>query len=341
MRAWIATLPSITAACLAGIAAGQWLLGSVACRDAIGILFGRGHLLALASGRGIYRADLQRALAEKDEAAGQPLATARSTIGKQDRHPEEDELGILDRLVSNMMVQVFAAEEKLSPSEIDRALELLRRQFGNEKEWKAALRRSGLSAALLRRMISDDLRAERWIRQRIDRQINISTDECRSYYDAHHENFLQPERFRASHLFLAAPAETPPETVEQKRHAIEALSKRLADGEDFFELVALASEDEETKARGGDLGFFSESRMPSDFFDAVRKMQIGHVSPPLRTRLGFHIVQLTDLRPARQMGFDEVTPEIRLRIENAKRQTAVSDLAAEQLRRAHFVRFSH
>src|SRR5207244_8048999 len=26
-RSWIATLPSITAACLAGIAAGQWLLG--------------------------------------------------------------------------------------------------------------------------------------------------------------------------------------------------------------------------------------------------------------------------------------------------------------------------
>jgi foldase protein PrsA len=339
MKGWL-SVASITAACLAGIAAGQWMLGSVACRDALGILFGRGHLLALAHGRGIYRVDLERVLIEKEEAAGKPLATASSTIGEQDRHPEAKGGEILHRLMSNAMVQVLAAQEKMSPAEIDRELQLLHQQFRDEKEWKSVLRRSALTAASLRRILGDDLRADRWIRQRIHPQINASTDECRTFYEAHGESFLQPERFRASHLFLAAPPETPPEIVDQKRNAIEAFSKRLADGEDFFELVALESEDNETKARGGDLGFFAESRMPADFFAAVRKMQVGRISPPVRTHLGFHIVQLTDAKPSRQMSFDEAKPEIELRIENEKRQASVRDLAAGLLRRVDLVRFS-
>ena len=329
MKGWLSAAATITAACLAGIAVGQWMLASVACRDAIGILFGRGQLLALAHGRGIYRVDLERGVAEKDEAAGEP----------KDRHPEEEGRGILHRLISNTMAQVLAAENEMSLAEIDRELEVLRRQFRDEKEWKSVLRRSGLTTASLRRMVADDLRADRWIRQRIDPQRGVTTDECRTFYEAHRESFSQPERFRASHLFLAAPPETPPEIVDQKHNAVEALSKRLADGEDFFELVALESEDDETKARGGDLGFFAESRMPADFFTAVRKMQVGQVSPPVRTRLGFHIVQVTDSKPARQMSFDEVKPEIQLRIENEKRQTSVRDLAADLLRRADLVRF--
>ena len=78
--------------------------------------------------------------------------------------------------------------------------------------------------------------------------------------------------------------------------------------------------------------------MPPDFFAAVRKLQLGAVSQPFRTHLGFHIVQLTDSKPARQMGFDEAEPEVKLRIRNEKRQALVLNLAAELLARAEFVR---
>ena len=43
----------------------------------------------------------------------------------------------------------------------------------------------------------------------------------------------------------------------------------------------------------------------------------------LRTRLGFHIIQLTDFKPSRQITFGEVQPEIRLAIENEKRRPAL------------------
>ncbi|HEY2625186.1 MAG TPA: peptidylprolyl isomerase [Candidatus Udaeobacter sp.] len=91
---------------------------------------------------------------------------------------------------------------------------------------------------------------------------DITENECRTFYYRRQRNFIQPARFRASHLFLAAPPETPQEMVESKEKVIDVLADRIRHGEKLGELAAAGSEDEATQIRGGDLGFFSESRMP-------------------------------------------------------------------------------
>ena len=137
---------------------------------------------------------------------------------------------------------------------------------------------------------------------------------------------------------MAAPRETLPEVVETKQQAIKSLARRIKQDEKLAELAVVGSEDEATKNRGGDLGFFSESRMPADFFVAVAKMHIGEISQPIRTQLGFHIIELTDSKPARQMSFEEARAEIRLIIENEKRRTALQNLVRNLSRRTEFVR---
>jgi parvulin-like peptidyl-prolyl isomerase len=136
-------------------------------------------------------------------------------------------------------------------------------------------------------------------------------------------------RFRARHLFLAAPSDTPPEVVEAKQRAIEEFSERVAQGEKFEDLIGVASEDEATRTHGGDLDYFSESRMPSDFFAAIKGIRVGQISSVIRTRLGFHLVQLTNAVPTREMEFDQVEAEIRLTLENQKRQVALEELKGE------------
>ena len=312
---------SLAGACVAGVVCGELLLRLPVFRNATGILFKRGHLLALAQGQGIYEADLRRALAEWRYANG---------IDEKNRQEEDagsvkkvrtittlqDEQGVLTRLISNLAAQYLAADEKIFKVEVDSELKLLREQFRDEKTWRAALRSNGFSVRSLPCNIVDDLRAREWIEQQTISQSDATEDECRNFYDTHPQNFMQRARFRASHLFLAAPPETPPEVVESKEKVIKNLADRMRHGEKLGELAAVASEDEATKTRGGDLGFFSESRMPPDFLSAIVKMRVGEISQPIRTRLGFHIVQLTDFKPSRQMNFEEVRSEIRLAIEN-------------------------
>ena len=334
---------SLAGACVAGVVCGELLLRLPVFRNATGILFKRGHLLALAQGQGIYEADLRRALAEWRYANG---------IDEKNRQEEDagsvkkvrtittlqDEQGVLTRLISNLAAQYLAADEKIFKVEVDSELKLLREQFRDEKTWRAALRASGFSVRSLRCNIVDDLRARDWIERKMISQSDATEDECRNFYDTHLQNFMQRARFRASHLFLAAPPETLPEVVESKEKVIKALADRIRHGEKLGELATAASEDEATKTRGGDLGFFSESRMPPDFFSAIVKMHVGDISQPFRTRLGFHIVELTDFKPARQMPFEEVQPEIRRAIKNEKRRAALQALTADLLRRAKIVR---
>ena len=64
--------------------------------------------------------------------------------------------------------------------------------------------------------------------------------------------------------------------------------------------------------------------MPPDFFAAVIKMHVGEISKPVQTRLGFHIIQLTDREPPRRMTFDEAREEIGFTLENGKTSSGLA-----------------
>ena len=119
----------------------------------------------------------------------------------------------------------------------------------------------------------------------------------------------------------------PPEVVEEKEKTIAVLAARLAKGEALSQLAAEASEDEASKPRGGDLGYIAETRMPAEFMTEIKKLRVGETSKPFRSHLGFHIVQLAETRPARQLSFDEVRPEIFLALANDRRALQVARLS--------------
>ena len=107
---------------------------------------------------------------------------------------------------------------------------------------------------------------------------------------------------------------------------IEGFSVRLLAGEKLPDLIAEGSEDEATKLRGGDLSFFSAARMAPEFIDEIKKLQIGETSGPLRSHLGYHIVQLIETKPEREITYDEARPEIALALANERRALAVAAL---------------
>ena len=317
------------AACVAGLLTGHALSGFVPCRNTLGLLFGRGELRALVKGQGIYQQDVSRAVREKRYVGGSD-ETVRSL-------PELR--SVLSHLIANAALGCEVPQESISRSAIDREYEVLQAQLGDKTTWKAALMKHHFSADSVRAEIANNLRAERGLEEQLVDQMKVTSEECREYYGAHEGDYVLPVRFRARHLFLAAPPETLPDVVDTKNRTIEILSTRLAHGEEFGELAGLCSEDEATKTRGGDLGFFSEHRMSPDFIAAIKNMRAGEVSRIVRTRLGFHIIQLLEIKGLRQMSFNQAEPGIRLMLENDKRRHGCRDIAAQLSNRADFIRF--
>jgi parvulin-like peptidyl-prolyl isomerase len=293
------TLPPLVAALLFGLAGGEMLYRSAAVRDVGGRLAGRGRLVALAHEKGIYETDL----GEGEPSAGESVA-----------------LENLNRK---------AANEWVEPAAVEREIHLLEAQFGDSKAFEKELDREGLSISALREKVSNHLRGLAWMEKRIRPALAGAESESRRFYEAHPDLFTQPARFRVAHLLLAAHAETSPENVEEKEQAIAALRTRMGKGETLAQLVAEASEDEATKTRGGDLGFFSAARMPDDFMGEIKKLRPGETSKPFRSHLGFHIAQLIESRNSRLLGWDEARPEILAALANERRASLAYQIGIE------------
>ncbi len=106
---------------------------------------------------------------------------------------------------------------------------------------------------------------------------------------------------RASHILIKAdPAASPEDTLKAYKRAM-AIRERLLKGEDFATLAKSkdGSEDPSAKVNGGDLGYFTAFQMVYPFEEAAYNLKTGEVSMPVRTRFGYHILKVTDVRDAR------------------------------------------
>ena len=289
----------IVVAVAAGSIVSEMLSRSFVFRDWLGRRAGRGRLVTIAHGKGIYETDLG----------------------------EDNEIGPAD-LITREYLERAAKNEMVPAERVENAFGLLAAQFGDAKTFQRMLRRGGLTDSSLREKIVNQLRGLSWIEKQ-GMGIEVTEADCREFYEANPTLFILPVRYRAAHIFLAAHAETPPEVTAEKEAAIAGLAQRLQEGEALPEIATEVSEDEMTKWRGGDLGFFSETRMPVDFMTEIHKLQIGEVSKPFRTRLGFHVALLTDRKESRPLSFAEARPDISLFFTNQRRAARVNYLGQQ------------
>ncbi len=107
------------------------------------------------------------------------------------------------------------------------------------------------------------------------------------------------EEIKASHLLIqVAPDASPSDTLKAWKK-ITDLRKKAKAGSDFAELARQHSEDPSAKDNGGNLGYFSALQMVYPFENAAYNTPVGSISQPIRTRFGYHLVQVNDRRPSR------------------------------------------
>jgi len=154
------------------------------------------------------------------------------------------------------------------------------------------------------------------------KEVAVNEDAVKAYYDAHAANFTVPEQRRAQHILiqLAKDASASDEAAARTR-ALEILGKARS-GQSFETLARERSEDLGSKAQGGDLGFFGQRVMDPAFDKTVFEMKPGELSEPVRSRFGYHIIRLEEIKAGSTKGFDEARADVEkaYRREQAERQ---------------------
>ena len=106
---------------------------------------------------------------------------------------------------------------------------------------------------------------------------------------------------RASHILVSVAADASPSDTLVAWNRIQTLRDRVINGADFGELARSkgGSEDPSVKNNGGDLGWFTAFQMVYPFECAAFETAEGDVSDVVRTRFGYHILNVTGKRKAR------------------------------------------
>jgi len=111
-------------------------------------------------------------------------------------------------------------------------------------------------------------------------------------------NRLQKE-IRASHILILVDENASPEDTLKAYKKIQDIRKKAIEGEDFGSLATQYSEDPSAKENKGDLGYFTAFRMVYAFENAAYNTPKGSISKIIRTRFGYHILKVDDIRDNR------------------------------------------
>lgn len=114
---------------------------------------------------------------------------------------------------------------------------------------------------------------------------------------------------RVSHILVKlSPYANPKDTLKAYNKALE-IRKKLLNGADFTKLAIEMSDDNSARdqntadgrlipGNGGDLGYFNVFNMLYEFESAAYNLNVGEISLPVRTPVGYHIIKLTEKHPA-------------------------------------------
>ena len=153
---------------------------------------------------------------------------------------------------------------------------------------------------MLRERYENDVRqevlAQRIVGREIRNQVEVTTDEVQKYFNEHQDELPQrADEVQLAHI-VAYPVDPEKDRAAQERMV--AARARIMGGESF-ETVAQATSDDLTKIRGGELGWFTPGDLDGDFQAAVDTLELNQLSAPVRSRYGYHLIEVEERDGAR------------------------------------------
>ena len=286
---------------------------------------------ATVDGRKIYRSDVEKYYENQTTGSEQVPAGEQATILR---------LNILRQLIENEILMRRAEKLGLlaTDEEVDRKLNEIKSPYTQE-QFDARLKEKKITLDDFKRDIRRSLTVDKVLNKEVTSKINITDQDVSSYYNDHKSEFnlIEPQ-YHLAQIFVTP---TPNPAVHNQEKAqnegdakkkIQMVMNRLDSGDDFGTLAMNFSEDSETSANGGDLGFTPESALRNtdpQTQSAVNKLKPGQYSPiivvtnPMTKQLiGYRIVKLISKEPAgqRELADPRVQQAIRTQLRDRREQ---------------------
>lgn len=278
-------------------------------------------VVARVAGQPISRSQLERAVSEYFWLQGKSAANVAPADLASARQAALDEL--IDHELLRLQTRAMASQLNASDEEINERIRRLVGRFETKGALETAMKSQGIpNEKKLRERLAARIRQEKFVDLRIAPAIQVSEEEAAEWFAKHEKSLVHPERIEARHVFIPTLSHPPEEARETLAGALTELTEKK---KDFTTLAKDISLDPATKNSGGALGWMTRDRLPADFAAPVFAMKLNE--PELvRTKLGWHLVEVTARENPAARSYADAKAEIIAALEAVKRRRAVAEL---------------
>jgi len=275
--------------------------------------------VAVVNGEPISKAELEEAFNSAVQASG---ANPDDLTADQKL---EGYSQLLDDLIMDKLVGKAAEGVEIPQSEIDAEIAKIKAQFPSEEEFNKQVTAAGQSPEKLSEALGKMLQQQKWMETQLGDKTEVTDEEAKKFYDENQKEFEEPETVKASHILILVGKDDPEDVVKAKLEAAKKAAARTKK-EDFAKVAKEVSEEPGAAESGGDLGYFPKDRMVPEFADAAFSQKVGTVSEPVRTQFGWHVIKVTDKKPAGTVPYDEVKKQLVAYLKTDKQRKAVQEM---------------
>lgn len=270
-------------------------------------------VIAHVNGEDLKKDDLELAVHNMEQQAGRPVPAEQR---------DEVYRGMLDQMIAFRLLKQESQRRQVTATEteLDGAMKQVRAQFPSDQAFQDALKTQKITLDELRKETRSNLLISKMLDQEITPQLTVKPSEISAFYEKNPDKFQQPESIRASHVLIAVPQNADGATKQKARQTAESVLKQAKAGADFAKLAETYSNDA-SKSHGGDLGYFPKGQMVPAFETAAFALQPGQLSGVVETPFGYHVIKLTDRKPAHTVPFGEVSSRIEQFLQQEMRST--------------------
>ena len=199
---------------------------------------------------------------------------------------------VIERLIANSTQIQLAYQTglKISDAQVDKTIErIAEKNKLNVADFKKTLEKDGTNFYKFREEIRNEITITQLKEREIDSKIVITDGEIDNFLNAQSKE-IQDE-FEVAHILIRVPEDATPEKLEKLKNKAEEAAKQIQSGKNFTQVSAAFSETPNA-LEGGNLGWKKASDLPTLFVDALKKTEVGKLTPILRSPNGFHILKL-------------------------------------------------
>ncbi|MBC7980126.1 MAG: peptidylprolyl isomerase [Armatimonadetes bacterium] len=137
-------------------------------------------------------------------------------------------------------------------------------------------------------------------------------------YEQNKGSFLVPKSWLLAQIFVSNPKESKAQDAEKR---LDSIVKQLSEpSADFASIARVSSDDRNSSANGGELGWLQENLIQPAIRDTLPTLKLNQVSKPIRLDDGWHIIKILDVREANTPALDQVKPQLKARLRAQKAQ---------------------